>query len=215
MLSQAAVKRFYDRFGSRQDKQAFYEDAALDDLVAHAAFADTQAIVEFGCGTGRFAQRILGEAGKATYVGLDVSTTMVALARTRLTGLGDRAQIRQLAPGTVELPLDDQCADRVISTYVLDLLPDADIGVFFREARRVLRPDGRLCLVSLTRGPALLPRFVGNLWNLVFRLRPQLVGGCRPIELTPYCDGAVWEMLHHRTVVSWAIPSEILVARPA
>ena len=35
-LSHSQAKRFYDRFGSKQDKQSFYEDKALDELIAHA-----------------------------------------------------------------------------------------------------------------------------------------------------------------------------------
>jgi hypothetical protein len=37
VLTRSQAQRFYDRFGKKQDAQAFYEDAALDDLIAHAA----------------------------------------------------------------------------------------------------------------------------------------------------------------------------------
>ncbi len=35
-LSADRVRRFYDRLGRLQDTQAFYEDAAIDDLIAHS-----------------------------------------------------------------------------------------------------------------------------------------------------------------------------------
>jgi len=35
-LTHARAKQYYDHFGSKQDSQGFYEDRALDDLVAHA-----------------------------------------------------------------------------------------------------------------------------------------------------------------------------------
>lgn len=38
----------------------------------------------------------------------------------------------------VTFPLSDHSVDRVIATYVLDLLSEADIGRFFVEANRVL-----------------------------------------------------------------------------
>lgn len=214
MLSPNAIKELYDRFGARQDSQAFYEDRALDALLANAALADAHRIVELGCGTGRLAARLLSRCPDATYEGFDVSTTMLGLARTSLAGFGDRAVVRLLEVGTVHLPIGDRCADRLISTYVLDLLPVAEIELFFEEARRVLSPDGRLCLVSLTHGRSTLPRVVSRLWGAIHRMRPQLVGGCRPIELGPYCDPTRWGVLHHETVVSWAISSEVLVARP-
>jgi ubiquinone/menaquinone biosynthesis C-methylase UbiE len=214
VLSPSAVRQFYDRFGTRQDRQAFYEDRALDDLVVHAALPDAARIVEFGCGTGRFARRMLTLAPAASYAGFDVSTTMLRLARSALTAFGNRASVTQVQPGTVILPIPDQSTDRLISTYVLDLLPSADIDTFFQQAQRVLTPGGRLGLVSLTQGSSALPWFVARLWSLIHQLQPRLVGGCRPIDLTAYCDRARWDILHRRTVVQWAITSEVLVARP-
>ena len=54
----ADARRFYDRFGSRQDTQGFYENPALDDLVKHANFERALSVLEFGCGTGSFARRL-------------------------------------------------------------------------------------------------------------------------------------------------------------
>ena len=58
-LTHAQAAAFYDRFGSRQDLQRFYEDAAIDRLLANAALPQAHAVVEFGCGTGRLAARML------------------------------------------------------------------------------------------------------------------------------------------------------------
>ena len=38
----------------------------------------------------------------------------------------------------------------VVSTYVLDILSDADIASMLRESHRLLRPGGVLCLTGLT-----------------------------------------------------------------
>ena len=59
-LTRSQAKSFYGRFGKMQDTQAFYEDAALDDLIAHAAFGEAANNFELGCGTGRFALRLTG-----------------------------------------------------------------------------------------------------------------------------------------------------------
>ena len=53
MLNREQAKTFYDRLGSRQDSQAFYEDPAIRDLIAEADFETARSIFEFGCGTGR------------------------------------------------------------------------------------------------------------------------------------------------------------------
>lgn len=59
VLTRSQARRFYDHFGAKQDSQAFYEDAALDDLMRHADCAQAQSVFEFGCGTGRFAAQLL------------------------------------------------------------------------------------------------------------------------------------------------------------
>jgi ubiquinone/menaquinone biosynthesis C-methylase UbiE len=120
------ARRFYDRFGSRQDTQGFYENPALDDLVKHADFEHSRSVLEFGCGTGSFARRLF-EAflpADARYVGLDISLTMIGLASKRLEPWQDRAEVRQV-DGTPSLPVPDASCDRFLATYVFDLLDPA------------------------------------------------------------------------------------------
>jgi ubiquinone/menaquinone biosynthesis C-methylase UbiE len=212
MLDPLAVRQFYDRFGPRQDRQGFYEDAALESLTEHADFPAAHDVVEFGCGTGRFAERVLAGAAGPRYVGFDVSSTMTALAGRRLARFGDRARVELVEPDTVVLPLREGAADRVVSTYVLDLLAEDRIRGFFDEAARLLRPGGRLCLVSIAPGSGVWPRAVSGLWTAAFRWRPALVGGCRPIRLAAYCDPARWAVTSHERVVAWGVTSEVLVA---
>ena len=80
----------------------------------------------------------------------------------------------------------DAAFDRFVSNYVLDLLSPADIAAVLVDAHRVLRPDGLLCLVSLTHGTTRLSRAVTATLDPHPPLRPSLVGGCRPIELRNY-----------------------------
>jgi SAM-dependent methyltransferase len=216
LLSHAAAEKFYDRFGARQDRQGWYEDAALDELVRQGDFATVRSVVELGCGTGRLAARLLREElpAEATYLGVDLSGTMVELARERLAAWRPRAQVVRdsaippfaLEPGT--------CA-RWISTYVLDLLPPAEIRDQLEQAHRLLAPAGRLGLVSLTPGTGRLGRAVTALWRGLHALRPQLVGGCRPLRLTEYLPPDQWRILHHATVQPWGIASEIIWAGKA
>lgn len=214
MLDPQAVKRFYDRFGARQDSQAFYEDAALDSIFAHSDFAGSTSIAEFGCGTGRFAVRILAAAPTASYVGFDVSTTMLDLTRRRLAPFGPRARVEQLEPGTVTLPLASRSVDRVLCVYVLDILSAEQVAGFLEDAERVLVPTGRLCLGCLTVGRGALTALVSGLWTLAYRLRPSAVGGCRPIRIAPACQARAWRISHHETVSRWGLTSEVLVATP-
>ena len=214
MLTPSAVKSFYDRFGARQDKQAFYEDRAVDDMLAHADIPLAHHIVEFGCGTGRLAERLLRAAPVARYSGCDVSTTMVGLAEARLAGFGERATVRLQPEGSVALPVPAQSADRAVSTYVLDLLPEAQVEAFLAEARRVLEPGGRLCLVGIAPGFTLTSRLVMSGWMTLWRAAPGVVGGCRPISVAALVRAAGWEPGYVGHVVSWGVASEVVTATP-
>ena len=213
-MAREEIRAFYDRFGTRQDRQGFYEDAATRDLVAHAGFEEARAVFEFGCGTGRFAEGLLAHRlpEGAVYTGCDLSSTMIDLARGRLKPFGDRVHI-ELTEGAVRLDKPGAAFDRFVSNYVLDLLPGEDITLLLQEAHRMLTADGRLCLVSLTHGTTLLSRFVSRLWAHVHSWRPSLVGGCRPIELQDFVLQRAWKVEYRNVVVASGIPSEITVAR--
>lgn len=214
ILKPAEVQSFYDQFGKKQDAQSFYEDPALEDIITHARFAEAEKIFEFGCGTGRFADRLLTEhlPVLATYLGCDLSQTMVGLAAGRLAKYAKRARVFQ-SDGTVHFPLPDNSVDRVISTYVLDLLSETDIKEFFCEAYRVLNVGGMLCLVSLTEGRTFLSQTVSAVWASIFRLRASLVGGCRPIRLEQYINQDYWELEYRNVVIAFGVPSEVLIVR--
>jgi ubiquinone/menaquinone biosynthesis C-methylase UbiE len=214
VLKPSEAKAFYDRFGKKQDTQSFYEDPATRALIARARLDEAEKVFEFGCGTGRFASRILAGhlQASATYLGCDLSSTMVGLATQRLAMYGKRAQVFQ-SDGTVHFPIADHSVDRVISTYVLDLLSEEDIEEFFPEAHRVLVVGGLLCLVSLTEGTTFLSRVVSSLWRSVFRLRASLVGGCRPLLLERYLNPSLWLPEYRKVFIAYGVPSEVLVAR--
>jgi ubiquinone/menaquinone biosynthesis C-methylase UbiE len=213
-LTHREAREFYDRFGARQDLQRVYEDPALRVLEAYAQIEHAHAVVEFGCGTGRLARRLLARrlGREASYLGLDLSSTMVALAREKLAPWAERARVLQ-TEGQPILPLPDACCDLFVSTYVLDLLSTEESRAVIAEARRVLVPGGRLCLASLTFGHGALSRGLCRLWTTVHGWRPRLVGGCRPIRLLN-CLGDGWQVIHREVVCTLGLCTEVLVARP-
>lgn len=214
-LSRSAARAYYDKFGAKQDTQAFYEDPCVDRLIDRGGFATAGSVFEFGCGTGRLAERLLKEVLPpiATYTATDLSPVMADLARRRLAPFAARATVH-LTDGTIRIPLPDASVDRVLSTYVLDLLSEEDIRSFLHEARRGLRPAGLLCLAGLTFGVGLLSRFVSSTWTGVYCLRPSLVGGCRPLRLESFLDARAWRIRHREVVTPFGVPSEMLVATP-
>jgi SAM-dependent methyltransferase len=212
-LSHAEARRAYDRIGRLQDWQAFYEDVATGLLLRHGDFASAQSVFEFGCGTGRFAQRLLEKElpRHARYRGVDLSPRMIGLAQARLRPWGARAQVRLSEGGP---PSDEPSAscDRFVSNYVFDLLAIEEIEAVLREAQRMLEPGGLLCTTGLSTGVGPASRAVARGWSWVQSRAPSLVGGCRPLDVLPLLPEAGWEVRHHSKLVR-GLTSEVLVAR--
>jgi AhpD family alkylhydroperoxidase len=213
MLTHEQARAFYNRMGAKQDWQAFYEAKATHDLIAHASFETAQAVFEFGCGTGALAERLLASylPPEARYVAVDSSTAMVRLAQARLARFGSRVTVQQ-TDGSLQLEAASASYDRFVSTYVVDLLSPSDIAALLSEAHRLLMPEGRLCLVSLTHGTGGLSRLVTALWTRIHRFAPTLVGGCRPLELHTLLEGRSFQVGYVQTVAAFGIPSEIVIA---
>lgn len=212
-LTTAEAKRFYDRFGARQDKQEFYEAPALDFLLAQGDFARARSVFELGCGTGLLAKKLLTNYLPPTsnYRAVDISSTMVALAADRLSGFAERAVV-SLYPGDADLPASSQSADRFVATYVFDLLPEWEIRRMLDEAHRILAPGGLLCVAGITPGTSVLSRAVMGLWRTVSNIRPSLLGGCRPVRIGEFLASDRWQIKHHRVLVACGIASEVLIA---
>lgn len=212
-LSPAEAKRFYDRLGSVQDWQGFFENPAINEMIGHAAFDSAHSVFEFGCGTGALAARLLQHQlpANARYDGLDISSTMVSLAQERLKPWSDRACVHQ-SNGSSRISEPDRSFDRFVSTYVFDLLAPDFLDQVLSESHRLLTPGGKLCLASMTFGASRISRAVCWGWQQLWRLRPGIVGGCHPIDLSGYLRTDIWNVDYQTKVTSWGVTSEVVVA---
>jgi ubiquinone/menaquinone biosynthesis C-methylase UbiE len=93
---------------------------------------------------------------------------MLAIGRRRAEELGDPVDLR--LGDAQELEFADESFDTVICTLALCTIPDPRRAV--AEARRVLRPGGRLLLLEHVRSPVLPVRMVQRLIEL-FSVRFQ------------------------------------------
>ncbi len=125
-------------------------DAVRDDLYGGTfhlegllATLDPDCVVaDLGCGTGRTAAAIAPFVRRV--IAVDASTEMLAAARERLA---TRANV-DLREGALEaLPVAEASVDLALLVLVLHHLGDP--SAVLKEARRILRPGGRLLVVDM------------------------------------------------------------------
>jgi demethylmenaquinone methyltransferase/2-methoxy-6-polyprenyl-1,4-benzoquinol methylase len=205
-ISTNAARHFYDRLGARQDWSARYESRAKVRALELLALTSGQRVLNVGVGTGREQARLLtAVAPGGAAVGLDLSPVMLQLTQGRTDSPLCEADARSL-------PFVSASFDRLLSAYLLDLLPAADLPHLLAEFRRVLKPGGRVALVALTEGIDCSSRMLMGLWKLCYTLRPVTPGGCRPLQLAGMVCQAGFCQVTREVVVQLGMPSEVVIA---
>lgn len=205
--SVSAARAGYDRIAGIYDLIAGASERPFRERArALLALAPGERVLEIGCGTGE----TLAEFAKVTEhaIGLDLSPGMLAQAKARLDALGLHAQ--WVEGDAHRLPFEDQSQDAVFMSFVLDLVANAEIPTFLAECRRVLRPGGRLALVSMSADGGNRAAMALYAWS--HRLFPVLVD-CRPIHLRAALDAGGFEVVSLEQGTMWGLGVAWALAR--
>jgi arsenite methyltransferase len=104
------------------------------------------AVLDVGSGPGLLAAELAADVGPSGRVcGVDVSADMVAMARAR-PDTADAAPMEFREGPAETLPYGDATFDAVVSTQVLEYVPDVPAAL--REMYRVLKPGGRVLILD-------------------------------------------------------------------
>jgi len=206
-ISPEAARRFYDRLGRGHDWAERYEGRAKKLALARLDLSPGQYVLNVGVGTGKeHAQIQTAVTPDGLAFGLDLSPVMLKLTQ-------DRLGVPLCEANAGRLPFTHASFDRLFSTYVLDLISAAQLPSLLTEFHRLLKPGGRLVLVSLTEGVNLPSKILVGLWKMAYAVNPVACGGCRPIQLAGLVGQAGFSQVEREVVVQLGIPSEIIVAQ--
>ncbi len=203
-------------------------------------------VLEVGFGTGRSLIELAGAVGSAGQVcGIDLSPGMIAVAREQVLkscpsaakrighpngGIASHVDSAAGVPPKVHgndvvtlqrgsalhLPYATTSFDAVFSAFMLDLIDTPDIPGVLNEMRRVLKPGGRVGLVSMSKaceGNAAASGVV-KVYERFHRWLPKLID-CRPIYLQSAVEAAGLHCEVHQTRSMWGIPVEVVIASSA
>jgi ubiquinone/menaquinone biosynthesis C-methylase UbiE len=198
------ISRFYDLIAGWSEKKG--REAGL----ARLAAGEGEQVLEIGFGTGlalTALARAVGETGRVC--GLDISEEMVSIARARLERAGLAGRVELTAGDALALPYMDRTFDAVFLSFVLELFDTPEIPKVLNECRRVLRPRGRVGVVSISSsGPRTLVR---RLYEWSHRCFPQVVD-CRPIPVRTLVESAGFSTTKAEAISMWGLEVKIAVA---
>ena len=141
---QERVARAFSRAAPRYDALASAQ-RDIGEVLWQTLPESAQHVLDLGCGTGYWTQRLAEHYPDAAITGLDLAPGMLAHAQAQY---GDA--IRWQQGDAAALPLSDASVDLVFSNLAIQWCPD--IGAVMQELARVLAPGGQARITTLLPG---------------------------------------------------------------
>jgi demethylmenaquinone methyltransferase/2-methoxy-6-polyprenyl-1,4-benzoquinol methylase len=173
------VRSMFDRIAPVYDVMNRVMTAGLDQrwrrLTVQAAVRPGDRVLDACCGTGDLA--VAARKAGATVVGLDFSEPMLERARRK-----DDA-IEWVQGDLLELPFEDASFDA--ATVGFGVRNVADLERALAELRRVLRPDGRVGILEITRPRGPLRIFYRLWFDVLIPLAGKILPGGKAYTYLP------------------------------
>ncbi len=202
------LSRWYDAVAGSSEKK--YRDWGLKKLSAQSG----ERILEIGFGTGHCLVSLAQAVGPSGgVIGLDISDGMLAIARDRLAGMGlsERVDLHLGDASRLEF-IETETLDGVFMSFTLELFDNPEIPRVLKECLRVLKPGGRLAVVSMTRKNP--PGLAVRLYEWFHDHMPNYAD-CRPIFARQAIEQSGFEIADSDVSSMWGLPVGIVLGRKA
>jgi ubiquinone/menaquinone biosynthesis C-methylase UbiE len=214
-LGRDSARRTYDRLSRWYDLVEGHWERRAQRLTLDAlSVGEGESVLEVGFGTGYVMARLARATGRdGVAAGIDLAPGMIRVTRSRLAAR-PLPRMPDLVEGdAVDLPFADRSFDAAFSSFVLELFDTPLIPKVLAECRRVLRPGGRMAIVSLTRAGR-DPVGLRHLYDWGHERFPAVLD-CRPIYPRADLEAAGFRTAHDRLLTIWGLPVEVVVGEAA
>jgi len=171
-----------------------------------------ETVLEIGFGTGHCLEEIakrVGENGKA--YGIDISSGMLDMTKKRMEKKGLADTVELYCGDAMSMPYEDDMFDAVFMSFTLELFDTPEIPAVLKEIKRVLKPKGRLGVVSMSKEDGESKLLKAYEW--VHKNFPAIVD-CRPIYVEKSIRDAGYSIKSKEKMKLFGLPAEIVVAKP-
>jgi len=150
-ISPIKVQRLYDFLSPIYEHLTRNESLSKEKGLQVADIKRGFIVLEVGFGTGQIIIESALRVGKDGNVyGIDISPKMLNKTRKRIKKHALTGRVDLQLGDARKLPYKKEVFDVVFNSYMLDLIDTPDISKVIGEFKRVLKPRGRLVLVSLS-----------------------------------------------------------------
>jgi len=209
--SKQEAQRTYDMLSGLYDYiSGPFEHRHTEKAIELLSPGEGDLILEIGFGTGRGLKSVAGFVGAGTdVVELDLSSGMARRARLRLERAGIQNACLCIADAA-QIPYRIRVFDSTFISFTLELFDTPEIPLVLAEIRRVLKTDGRIGMVCLSKESGKPP--ILKLYEWSHRIWPTLMD-CRPIYGGRFLKEAGFRIVYAEKPRMMGLPLEIVVAK--
>ncbi len=197
------MSRWYDWIEGWGESHICYQSLELLNLQGQ------EKILEIGSGTGTNLIKTMQRLTAGAAVGLDISWRMCQVAKAKINRRFAVEASALVNGNAICLPFSNDYFDAVFMLFTLEIIPRQHIPHTLEEIKRVLTPQGRICITSMYNKP--IRSLMMTLYRWSCRTFPDVID-CQPIFLTAIIKNAGF--IPTRTVERslWGLPVQIVCA---
>ncbi len=168
-------------------------------------------VLEIGFGTGRAIISLAESVGNSGRVyGIDISSGMHEVAGSAIMKADLSERVEFICGDAIELSFETNFFDAIFMSFTLELFDTPEIPIVLQECNRVLKKNGRICVVAMSkRGKAGL---MMKIYEWAHEKFPKYID-CRPIFVEEALKNAGCKIISIKKMSLWRLPVEIVLAK--